>query len=255
MPANPQTKQTKVCATPGCGRSMDGEHPAAKRCLKCRDPKRWEKENPKPQPVKPVMGDVVGPDPGEAKREQAEYKVPPPSEVKEPEPKPEPVVTPYFLKPGDIISLNLKQRKFLVLPRSGWKLSPRNWNGEIPTGIDPVELKMLRIALEAGDILKGKVYTGIKKDESTLNKASMLLELDEQSLRNALGKIVQHRGLVGGYLAREIFRYLVRFEDDNEHRRPVLDLLQNAIDHVAKGPLSITPVVSKPIEEVVEREF
>lgn len=249
---NPRTKKVKQCRE--CGKSMDGEHPAAKSCAACRGVAEVKPEVVVAK-MEPVMGDVVGPDPEEAKRQQA-VVVPPPCEVEPLLPPPPSVsVTPFFLKGGDEVSINLKQRKFIILPRSRWELNPRQWSGIIPEVIDPVELKMLRVCLEAGDLLKGKVYTGIKKDETTLRKAAMLLELDEQSMRNSLGLIVQNRGLIGGYLNREIFRYLIRFEDDNDHRRPVLDLLQNAIEHVGKGPLRTTPVISRSIEEVVDRQF
>ena len=234
----------KVCKQ--CGTSMDGEHPAAKSCLKCRDPEAYAAKMAElnPQPVRP-MGEIVGPSPEGAKKQQAEM-VPPPSTAP---------ATPFFLKPGDIVSLNLRQRKFLILPKSEWELSPRKYSGAIPDPIDPIELKMLRICLEAGDIVKGDVYTGIQKDESTLRKAAELLDYPDIDRRLKLGLLVQHKGLIGGYQAYEIFRYLMRFEDDNEHRKPVLDFIQTGLDFLGSGPPRSTPLVNRTIEQITEVKF
>jgi len=219
---------------------MDNEHFAAKKCLKCRDPEAYAKANP-PAPEPEPLGEAIGSGPEEAKQQQIEA----PSAAS---------ATPFFLKPGDVVSINLKQRKFIILP-SGWELNPRKWNSEIPNPIDPVELKMLRMCLEAGDLVKGKVFTGISKDQTTLTKAATLLGEKEVVMRELLGLIVQHKGVVGGYLPYEIFRYLMRYEDDNEHRKRVLGFLQSGLDFLGSGPPRSTPVLSKTIEQITEMKF
>ena len=114
---------------------------------------------------------------------------------------------------------------------------------------------MLRMCLEAGDLVKGKVFTGVEKDSTTLTKAATLLNEKEVTMRELLGKIVQHKGLVGGYLPFEIFRYLMRFEDDNEHRKRVLDFIQTGLDFLGSGPPRSTPLVNKTIEQITEVKF
>lgn len=250
------TQQTDERICRKCSEPLAGwEHPAAKTCLKCRNPKAYKEkmaELEEEEENVETLGEVVGPDPEEARRLQNEPMLPP---SRAPAPSPGPTNTPFFLKPGDQVSINLKQRKFLILPKSRWELNPRKWTGTIPDPIDPVELKMLRICLEAGDIVKGEVFTGIEKDETTLPKSAELLELGEVERRKALGLIVQHKGLIGGYMPYEIFRYLIRFEDDNEHRRPVMDFIQKALDFLGSGPPKSTPLIDKSIEDVTGRKF
>jgi hypothetical protein len=235
------TPQPRKCKA--CGEVLEAwEHPAAKNCLKCRDPEAYAIKMLKAT----TIGDVVGPSPEEAKKEQ-EKPVPPPSLAK--------TVTPFFVNPGDEVSLNLKQRKFLILPKSGWELSPRKWSGIIPDPIDPVELKMLRICLEAGDLVKGRVFTGIEKDETTLHKAAQILQQSEIEMRLKIGLLVQHKGLIGGYQPYEILRYLIRFEDDNEHRRSVMDFIQSGLDFLGSSPPKSTPLVVKTIEQITGMKF
>ena len=235
-PKNPLTKKikkVKLCRE--CGKSMENEHAAAKTCSECRSPA----DRSIPEPIAEVentttLGEVVDlPD-----------QAPVPT-----------IVTPFFLKKGDIISLNLKQRKFMRIPRSEFSLTPRKWFGNIPDDFDPIQMRMLRIMLESQDIVKGKVYTGIGRDETTLTKAASLLKVGYEDFRAAIGLMVQHTGLVGGYKPHEIFRHLIRQEDDNNHRRPVLNFLQNAMDATGAGPIKATPMINKTIEEVTERKF
>ena len=250
MPArkNPRTKKERdPCRD--CGKSMDGEHFAAKSCYGCRHPEEVTVKAIAQEP----LGEAIGPTPEEAKRAQAEVVLPP-SQVPPPS-SPGPSVTPFFLRGGDTVSLNLKQRKFLILPKSKWELNPRKWSDDIPEGLDPVEMRMLRICLEAGDLIKGKIFTGIAKDDTTLTKAATLLTESEIVMRANLGKLVQHKGYVGGYIPYEIFRYLMRYEDDNEHRKRVLNFLQNALDHLGSGPPRTTPVVNKTIEQITDMKF
>jgi len=243
MPStNPLTKKMKLCRD--CGASMENEHPAAKSCDRCRHPEKYEEAPPAPV----ALGEVAE---GEAPEDLPILE----SMSVSPPPPPSPVATPFFLRQGDTVSLNLKQRKFLRIPKSDFALTPRKWCGEIPGDMDQVQMRMFRVMLEAGDIVKGKVYTGIGKDETTLTKAAKLLKLGTVEFRTAIGLIVQQTGLIGGYKPHEIFRYLMRHEDDNDHRRLVLNFLQNAMDHVGAGPIKATPVVNRTIEEVTERKF
>ena len=232
-PRNPPTKKVKLCKQ--CGKDMANEHQAAKTCYECRNP--VDNSIPDPEVVvqeEVVLGEVVDL-PGTAPMGGS--------------------AAPFFLRAGDIISLNLKQRKFMRIPRSDFSLTPRKWHGVIPDDFDHVQMRMLRIMLEAQDIVKGKVFTGIGKDETTLTKAATLLHLDIEEFRTSIGLVVQHTGLVGGYRPHEIFRYLIRQEDDNDHRRPVLNFLQNAMDACGNGPIKATPVINRTIEEVTELKF
>jgi len=233
-PKNPPTqKKVKLCRE--CGKSMENEHAAAKTCYECRNPS----DRNVPEPTIEVenlvpLGDIVG------------LPEDPPAG---------PIATPFFLRPGDTISLNLKQRKFMRIPRSEFTLTPRKWSGVIPKDMDGVQMRMLRIMLEAQDIVKGKVYTGIGKNEVTLAKAVTLLDAGYEDFRASIGLMVQHKGLIGGYKPHEIFRHLMRQEDDNNHRRPVLNYLQSAMDASGAGPIKSTPVVNKTIEEVTDHKF
>jgi len=232
-PKNPPTKKVRLCRE--CGKSMENEHQAAKTCYECRNPADHNVQEPVVETVQVTpLGEIV-----DLPEETA----------------PAVVVAPFFLRAGDTISLNLKQRKFMRLPKSEFSLTPRKWHGEIPNNLDPVQMRMLRVMLEAQDIVKGKVFTGIGKDETTLMKAARILNLGTEEFRTAVGLMVQHTGLVGGYKPHEIFRHLMRHEDDNDHRRPVLNFLQSAMDATGAGPVKATPVVNKTIEEVTELKF
>lgn len=250
------TKKQKLCRD--CHQPMEAwEHPAAKTCLKCRDPKAYAVKMAEVKPIAPVpaLGEILKPAVVMNVSEQLDPLLPMNHIAPTPAPRARSAATPFFLKSGDEVSINLKQRKFLILPKSKWELNTRRWTAVIPDNIDPVELRMLRTCLENGDIVKGNVYTGIERKPGTLSKAVKILKRPEAEMRKKLGLIVQQRGLVDGYMPYEIFRHLIRYEDDNEHRKKVLDFLQSALDTIGSGPIKNTPVINKTIEQVTGMKF
>lgn len=159
---------------------------------------------------------------------------------------------PYAVEPGDIVSLDMRKRKFLMFPLPGgniFRLSPGeksedSWWAKVPENTPERFLKSLSVAMEMGDIVRGKEFLpAYPKDDRVIEAYCKKLELSLDRLVKELKPLVLHKGLIGGYMCADIIRYMMAFEQKHYHRKQYLELLQEALDHIGgPGPVTVTPV-------------
>ncbi len=160
--------------------------------------------------------------------------------------------SPFSIEPGDVVSLDMKKRKFLMFPLPGGKifrLSPGDehetcWSSEIPEDTPDRFLRALEIALESGDIVRGeKFLPQYPKNDKVIEHYCKKLTEPLDRLVKELKPLVLHKGLIGGYMCADIIRHMQLFEQKNYHRKQYIDLLQEALDHIGgPGPITVTPV-------------
>ena len=210
-----------------CGASMDGEWHTAKKCKACRE-NNVEVQMPKAAPIEPpkeepLVSDVITD-----------------------------TVIPFFLKPGDTISLNLKHRSFLFV--GGIRLTPSEWSAQIPENIEPAALKALRHALEAGDIAIGEKYMPkYPRDEKVFQQYCALLERDLGTVKKKIIALISIRGLVNGFTPREIVAAMMQEEMKGLHRKSFIELLQTGLDHLDRDGKTSSPVINYQSEEILSQ--
>ena len=164
---------------------------------------------------------------------------------------------PFWLEPGDVISINMKQRSMIMFPLGNgdiFRLNHRLWHAEIPENTPEDWLKALMILLEQGDIVKGKKHMPkYPKNPKVLEKCKQYLELPVDQLIRKLKPLVIHKGLVEGYRSSEIIMSLMRYEQEHFHRKSYIDLLNEALEHIGgTGPITQTPVENLHADDLEE---
>lgn len=164
---------------------------------------------------------------------------------------------PFWLEPGDSISLNMKQRAMIMFPLPGgriFRMNNRLWNAEIPKDTPPEWVKALMLLFEQGDIVKGKQFCPkYPKNAEVMKKFQKYLDLPIAQLIKKLKPLVLHRGLIEGYRSSEILMAMMRFEQDHFHRKQYIDLVNEALEHIGgAGPITQSPVQNLTAEGAEE---
>jgi len=163
---------------------------------------------------------------------------------------------PFELNPGDEVSLNIKQRRFVfLLGRNDFSLTPDNWHSIIPLDISDTDLHYLRLDYEAGDIVKGKHYLPTyPKGDDTIDRFVKSLKEPFSSFQKKVIALVNHKGLVEGYTPAEIIQSLIRAEQEVGPRKAYQKYLEDAMEHVGGiTPITDTPLISITLNTLEEK--
>ena len=160
---------------------------------------------------------------------------------------------PYFLQPGDEVSLDLRRRQFLILP--GLSLSTGSPTGVIPEGTNAEGLACLRRALEHGDIVRGSIHVPVfRKVNGTIKKCIELLEYDSPGMKSRVGKIVQagYRNYVDGHHPYDLVHAMLKAERDGRNRKAHMHILQSALQFLQDDTFRRGPVGNVKFEDILE---
>ena len=162
---------------------------------------------------------------------------------------------PYFLKAGDVISLDLRKATYVILP--GLRMSPDTPTATIPDNISEEDLKALMRMMEARHIVKGNVHVPVfPKNSGTIHKFVELLRHDAPTMKKWVGKAVQkgRRAYIDGHHVYNIIQAMISHEQKNQFRKAHLAILQSALRHVRSDTFSIGPVANVSSEDVLKED-
>lgn len=145
------------------------------------------------------------------------------------------------LKPGDWISLNIRQTACFGLEQNGEKviwLSRKNRSMQVPKNLTAKTLKDLYSAILLGDIVKGNVYISREdEDISIIEDYKKVLNLGGVDINDNIRKTLKEtakKAKINGIPTVKIFTEMHKYEIANRKRPKILEFLENLIAFTAQ---------------------
>jgi hypothetical protein len=140
------------------------------------------------------------------------------------------------------IALNLDQRSFFGLPGRDFVLNAASPSAVLPFDLAPVHKRMIRLALDRGDLVLGdKPYISDKRNPDAMEPFLQLIrtKVKEHLLITHVKTLMGSGDNVGGYTRYQVLENMQQIEIELHGRKDILNLLQKAKD-LLPGPT--TPV-------------